>query len=258
MSGRILVQNALGNSLIDFLHCNLVRAIGSVRLPSAAAASNFLMAVFSSDFAALLRALRTSAIRTRFLADLIFGKPNTSLWQNHPAEFPTVQNDILTGNFPKSKTFFTFSVQILYIVWQTAKPMAGTTRFCVGRRQILFQKRTDLALEARELWQESAERTSRLSGVKATKTRQEGYPVTRVDILDHRGEEALGKPQGSYFTIDLTTFWQRKADFFERAVRAVGTELKALLPVELRPGGGPGQRSHDAGRRWPPGHWTAC
>ena len=28
MSGRILVQNALGNSLIDFLHCNLVRAIG--------------------------------------------------------------------------------------------------------------------------------------------------------------------------------------------------------------------------------------
>ena len=110
--------------------------------------------------------------------------------------------------------------------------MAVTTRFCVGRRQILFQKRTDLALEARELWLESAERTSRLSGVKATKTRQEGYPVTRVDILDHRGEEALGKPAGSYLTIDLTTFWQRKADFFERAVRAVGSQLKALLPPE--------------------------
>ena len=96
----------------------------------------------------------------------------------------------------------------------------------------MFIKRTDLALEARELWQESAERTTRLMGVKATKSKLEGYPVTRVDILDHRGEEALGKPQGSYFTIDLTTFWQRKADFFERAVRAVGTELKALLPAE--------------------------
>lgn len=96
----------------------------------------------------------------------------------------------------------------------------------------MFQKRTDLALEARELWQESAERTSRLSGVKATKTRQEGYPVTRVDILDHRGEEALGKPVGSYLTVDLTTFWQRKADFFERAVRAVGSQLKLLLPAE--------------------------
>ena len=70
MSGRILVQNALGNSLIDFLHCNLARAIGLGAIA---------FCVFSSDFAALLRALRTSAIRTRFLADLIFGKPNTSL-----------------------------------------------------------------------------------------------------------------------------------------------------------------------------------
>lgn len=59
----------------------------------------------------------------------------------------------------------------------------------------MLVKRTDLALEARELWQESAERTTRLSGVKATKTKREGYPVTRVDILDQRGEKALGKPR---------------------------------------------------------------
>ena len=96
----------------------------------------------------------------------------------------------------------------------------------------MFTKRTDLALEAREIWQESAEKTTRLAGVKATKQRQEGYPVTRVDILDGRGEAALGKPQGSYLTIDLTTFWQRKADFFERAVRAVGSQLKELLPAD--------------------------
>ncbi len=96
----------------------------------------------------------------------------------------------------------------------------------------MFTKRTDLALEARELWQESAEKTTRLTGVKASKQKEEGYPVTRVDILDHRGEEALGKPQGSYLTIDLSSFWQRKADFFERAVRAVGGQLKAMLPAE--------------------------
>ncbi|MEG1593785.1 MAG: GPR endopeptidase [Oscillibacter sp.] len=96
----------------------------------------------------------------------------------------------------------------------------------------MFTKRTDLALEARELWQESAERTTRLSGVKAIKTKQEGYPVTRVDILNEKGAEAMGKPQGSYLTIDLTSFWQRKPDFFERAVRAVGSQLKDLLPGE--------------------------
>ena len=97
---------------------------------------------------------------------------------------------------------------------------------------LLFAKRTDLALEARELWQESAGKTTRLTGVKAVKRKQEGYPVTRVDILDSRGEEALGKPRGSYLTVDLTTFWQRKSDFFQRAVRAVGTPLKELLPTE--------------------------
>ena len=84
----------------------------------------------------------------------------------------------------------------------------------------MLVKRTDLALEARELWQESAERTSRLSGVKATKTKLEGYPLTRVEILDQRGEKALGKPKGSYLTIDLTTFWQRKADFFLKTGRS--------------------------------------
>ena len=94
----------------------------------------------------------------------------------------------------------------------------------------MFAKRTDLALEARELWQESAEKATRLNGVKATKQRAEGYPVTRVDILDERGEQALGKPRGTYRTVDLTTFWQRRSDFFERAVRAVGGQLKDLLP----------------------------
>ena len=33
----------------------------------------------------------------------------------------------------------------------------------------MFSKRTDLALEAKEIWQESAEKTTKLSGVKAKK-----------------------------------------------------------------------------------------
>ena len=96
----------------------------------------------------------------------------------------------------------------------------------------MLTKRTDLALEARELWQESAGKTTRLAGVKAVKRRSEGYPVTQVDILDGRGEQALGKPKGTYRTIDLTAFWQRKEGFFERAVRAVGSQLRELLPPQ--------------------------
>ena len=96
----------------------------------------------------------------------------------------------------------------------------------------MFAKRTDLALEARELWQESAGKTGRLRGVRSSRRRLEGYSLTRVEILDRRGEEALGKPPGIYLTVDLTSFWQRKPDFFERAVRAVGTALRELSPPE--------------------------
>lgn len=94
----------------------------------------------------------------------------------------------------------------------------------------MWKKRTDLAMEAQELWQESAGKTTRLSGVRAGKEKREGYPVTRVEVLDEQGEQALGKPKGTYLTLDLTTFWQRKPDFFERAIRAMGGLLKSMLP----------------------------
>ena len=100
---------------------------------------------------------------------------------------------------------------------------------------VLLTKRTDLALEAQEIWQESAEKTTRLSGVKASERTLEGYPLTRVDILDEQGAEALGKPRGSYRTLDLSSFWQRHGGFFERAVRAVGRQLRELLPPESGP-----------------------
>jgi len=91
-------------------------------------------------------------------------------------------------------------------------------------------RRTDLALEAHELWKESAAETTKLSGIRAGNRRREGYPVTSVEILNRDGAEALGKPEGKYLTIDYTDFWQRRPDFFERAVRALGGELKSLLP----------------------------
>ena len=113
----------------------------------------------------------------------------------------------------------------------------------------MFEKRTDLALEARELWQESAGKTTRLPGVKARETKLQGYPLTRVDILDEAGEQALGKPVGSYRTLDLTAFWQRGDGFFDRAVQAAGQQLRELLPEQDRSGSWIGKSGHDAGCR---------
>ena len=96
----------------------------------------------------------------------------------------------------------------------------------------MFTKRTDLAREAHALWQEGAKDAARLPGVRRRIHRREGCPVTRLDILNEAGEAALGKPAGSYRTVDLSAFLRREEDFFARAVRAVGQELKELLPAE--------------------------
>ncbi len=58
-------------------------------------------------------------------------------------------------------------------------------------------RRTDLALEARELWQERTGALTALPGVEARDSVREGVPVSTVKVLDSRGEEALGKPRGT-------------------------------------------------------------
>ncbi|MCF2597012.1 GPR endopeptidase [Pseudoflavonifractor phocaeensis] len=90
-------------------------------------------------------------------------------------------------------------------------------------------RRTDLAMEAQELWRESAGETTRLSGVEARDREREGIPVTTVRILDREGEQALGKPQGTYVTLTLEGVAGRAEGVFGRAIRAVAGELSQLL-----------------------------
>lgn len=90
-------------------------------------------------------------------------------------------------------------------------------------------RRTDLALEARELWQEQAEGLTALPGVEARDEYREGIPVNTVKILDGRGEEALGKPRGTYVTLTLEGLAGREEGVFQRSVRAVAGELAPLL-----------------------------
>lgn len=90
-------------------------------------------------------------------------------------------------------------------------------------------RRTDLALEARELWQERTGAVTALPGVEAWDALREGIPVNTVKVLDGRGEEALGKPCGSYVTLTLEGLAGREEGIFQRAVRAVAEELSGLM-----------------------------
>ena len=95
-------------------------------------------------------------------------------------------------------------------------------------------RRTDLALEAAQLWREGAGAAAEPRGVECRQARREGWPVTTVRITDGEGARALGKPEGTYVTLELDGLARREQDAFGRAARAVAAELSALL--DLGPG----------------------
>lgn len=96
----------------------------------------------------------------------------------------------------------------------------------------MLKIRTDLAAEAHALWQENAEKTTKLSGVRARDDTVDGYGVHCVEILDDNGEHALGKPRGRYLTLDIASLRRGDCDAFARAVGAVAQLLRPLLPGE--------------------------
>ena len=65
----------------------------------------------------------------------------------------------------------------------------------------MLEIRTDLAIESRELYQETKKEEA--PGVEMEKVEEEEYEITRVKVLDKRGEESLGKPKGAYITIQV-------------------------------------------------------
>jgi spore protease len=95
----------------------------------------------------------------------------------------------------------------------------------------MITKRTDLAVEAKEIWRESAGETTQLQGVEAKEKLSHGMIIETVKILDENGEKALNKPKGTYITISLAKS-TGDANQFAESCLALADELKALLPSE--------------------------
>lgn len=97
----------------------------------------------------------------------------------------------------------------------------------------MLQYRTDLAMEAHELLcAKSREQT--LSGVDSRTVFRRGCSVTSVRIDTEGAARQLGKPRGRYVTIDLSPLQKNADDVLERASRAVGAELRALLGENVK------------------------
>ena len=85
--------------------------------------------------------------------------------------------------------------------------------------------RTDLALECREMFAEE------ISGVESTRKDSDGITVTHVKITTQEGADKIGKPIGSYVTIEIDEMLHENEDILNRGAQAVCEELKKLVKI---------------------------
>lgn len=87
--------------------------------------------------------------------------------------------------------------------------------------------RTDLATENRDLYRES--NGGEASGVVATELKAGEIGITRVEITNQTGSTALGKPIGTYVTIDIPQAPPDRSKNIEECAEIVKSELREII-----------------------------
>lgn len=92
--------------------------------------------------------------------------------------------------------------------------------------------RTDLALESQEMLERARKKTAGASGgyVSRKIQKDEDITVTEIIIESPEGEKALGKPKGTYVTIESEAVLREKDGIKERTSRALADELTKMIP----------------------------
>jgi len=97
---------------------------------------------------------------------------------------------------------------------------------------MMLKIRTDLAVEAKEIWQETAEKQTKLEGVIARDSEKNGFKITTVEITDERGERALGKPVGTYVTIEIDKLINREDNAFTLCAETLADVISSMMKLK--------------------------
>ena len=90
---------------------------------------------------------------------------------------------------------------------------------------MLIYGRTDLASEAHQIASQGT-KSGRLEGVVARQEKINDLPVTAVEVLTQEGAEAIGKPVGKYFTLEINGHFERGSETFPDAAQAVAELIR--------------------------------
>ncbi len=90
--------------------------------------------------------------------------------------------------------------------------------------------RTDLALEAKEIYTESVQDTGDIDGVKVDVDKTEGVTTTKITITNDNGARALSKPIGTYVTIEAPDI-KYSTEVYEKACKLLAKEIKNMTDI---------------------------
>jgi spore protease len=94
--------------------------------------------------------------------------------------------------------------------------------------------RTDLTLEAHELIREKAVKEGASGDIPGIVTEDAGdgdIKITRVRVVSPAGEKAVGKPMGSYITLEVPELRHNNQELYERTCKALAQELAGILKL---------------------------
>ena len=94
----------------------------------------------------------------------------------------------------------------------------------------MYNFRTDLALERRDLYNKAHNIENDIDGIETEEESvDENISVSRVKITNEKGEEAIGKKRGNYITVDVKNLKIANEEEIQKTSEVVTKELKALL-----------------------------
>lgn len=92
--------------------------------------------------------------------------------------------------------------------------------------------RTDLVLEAREIYKENHKNEPDIDGIEVIEEKEKDINVTTIKVKNDSGAEKIGKPKGNYITIDIPKFTAYDGETMDRVSIVLAEVLERLVTID--------------------------
>lgn len=102
----------------------------------------------------------------------------------------------------------------------------------------MYNFRTDLALERRDLYNKANNIEKDIDGIEAEEEKvDDNITISRVKVTNEKGEEAIGKKKGNYITIDVKNLKIANEEEIQKTSEIVTNELRKLINEHVQENG---------------------